>query len=333
MTNIERDNMTTWRQVLDSKVNLALGQISHIQNELANENVDPKIVESLCEPYLEVLKEIYQDEYPLASALEESDLVVRLKGEGVDNHNPRLAVISSYFSKVRKQVTNMAKAIADIDAGARRLPKEFDLTLTAYARGSVVLGFSLPTINDLEADGQPGLYGVDDPFYKAARQAMKTLGLVSQVVSRGGSLENVAEAVPDAKIRDVALNAVKELAPSGRQGVSSVSIAGKDIGEFEEGRLTKQTKDLVRKELEHPVRSDEAITIYGHVREMDLDAKRFELRHVENMEDNSLRCKYAGLSDSEAKSWFNKFVKVSGIVERDANRKARLMEVNEIEPG
>lgn len=331
MTNIERDNMTTWRQVLDSKVSLALGQISHIQTELANENVDPKIVESLCAPYLEVLKEIYQDEYPLASALEESDLVVRLKGEGVDKHNPRLAVISSYFTKVRKQVTNMAKAISNLDTGDRRLPKEFDLTLTAYARGSVVLGFSLPTIQDLEDEDKPGLFGENDPLYKAARQAMKTLGLVSHVVAKGGSLEKVAEAVPDAKIRDVALTAVKELAPSGRQGVSSVSIAGKDIGEFEEGRLTKAVKDSVRKELEHPVRSQERITIHGQIREMDLDAHRFELRHIENEEINSLRCKYAGSSDAQAKSWLNKYVVVSGIVERDGHGRARLMEVEELE--
>ena len=233
---------------------------------------------------------------------------------------------------MRTQVTKVAKAIANLENSSRRVPKEFDLTLTAFAKGSLVLGFSLPTLQDLEeGSNQPTLFGENDPLYKAAREAMKTLGVVSHFIADDASLEEIAVAVPDAKVRDVAISALNELMPSARQGISSVSIAGKDIGQFEQGILTKETKKSVQKVLEHPISSKETATFNGQVREIDLDAKRLELRHIENLEVNEVRCIYKIYSDEIASKWLNKNVVITGIVERDANGKARLMEIENIE--
>ena len=331
--NTQIEKTDSWKQILDGKVNTLLDQISYIKSELAGSEFDESVVEEMCRPYTAMLQEIYQEEYPLAYAIENSDLVVRIEGIGVEKDSPRLSLISSYFGKVRKQVTNIAKALANLEEGGRRLPKQFDLTLSAFAKGSLVLGFSLPTLQDIEEDAgnQPTLFGENDPLYLAAREAMKTLGVVSHFVGENASKEEIAAAIPDAKVRDVALAALNDLVPSGRQGITAVSLAGKEVGNFEQVTLTKQTKEAVRKVLEHPVVSEERVSFHGQVREIDLDAKRLELRHIENLEVNEVRCIYKNYTDDEASEWLNKNVAVIGVVERNANGKARLMEIESIE--
>ncbi len=330
--NGNNQQINTWKGVLDHKAHLLYSQIAHIQSEMSVLGRSIDEIEELCEPYYILLDSLYSEDYPLAKAIEESDLVVRLQGVGVDKDRPRLSIITSYFGKVRTQVTTIAKALANLTEGGRKIPDQFDLTLSAFAKGSLVLGFSLPTVQDLEYHSAGMILGTEDPLYKAAREAMKTLGIVSQFVARDAPLEAIAEAIPDAKIRDIALSAVNALAPSGQMGVSSVSIAGKGIGLFEAGLLTKATKGTIQKVLKHPVDSDEFAVFPGQVREIDLDARRFELRHVENDEQNHLRCRYnSSYSDNDAKKWLNKSVRVSGKVERDANGKARLMEIQSIE--
>jgi hypothetical protein len=321
--------LNNWKSVLDHKTQILYSQIAQMQSELSALDTDTETINMLCQPYYELLESIYTEDYPLANAIENSDLVVRLEGSGVDKDKPRISLISSYFGKVRKQITNVAKAIADLDENKRSV-KEFDLTLTAFAKGSLVLGFSLPRLEDLEENGQPSLLGEEEPLFKAAREAMKTLGVVSHFISNNASLEEIAEAVPDAKVRDIALSALNELAPSGRKGISSVSIAGKEIGQFEEGKLTKSSRENVQKILKHPVSSKENTEFSGQVREIDLDAQRLELRHIENNLLNEVRCIYSNYSDSEASNWLNKVVKIKGLVERDSSGKARLMEIESV---
>jgi hypothetical protein len=326
------NNSDSWRGELSERVNLALSEIAFIKSQIQGHEVSQQIEREMCEPYLDILEEIYTREYPLAEAMDSSDLVVRLNGDAVDQESPRLSIISSYFTKIRTQVTSLAKVLAHMDSNVRRLPKQFDLTLTAYGRGSVIMGFALPSIQQLE-DSPEGrlLFGENDLLYSAAREAMKTLGVVSQAVSQGGGAHELAAIVPDADVRDAAMVAIKNLAPSGRVGVKSVAIGGKSIGGLTSGMLTTDSRERMRRELKSPVLGDETSTISGQIREMDLDARRFELRHVFDSEANSVRCKYPWESDLEAKSWLNMHVRVTGKVERDKSGRPRLMDVEQIE--
>jgi hypothetical protein len=322
-----------WKEVLDHKAHLLYSEIAHIQSEMTAHGNNVAQIDLFCAPYYELLESIYSEDYPLANAVENSDLVVRLKGIGVDKNRPRLSVITSYFGKVRTQVTNIAKAIADLDETQRKVPRQFDLALSAFAKGSLVLGFTLPTLEDLENNDQTTLFGENDPLYQAARQAMKTLGVVSHYVAQDASLEAIAEAVPDPKIRDITMSAIGDLAPTAQSGLSSVAIAGREIGSFESGVLTKTTRANIRQVLKHPVASDEIITFPGQVRAIDLDARRFDLRHIENEKLNEVRCIYSDdyADDNEASKWINHHVLVTGKVERDPNGKARLMEIESID--
>jgi hypothetical protein len=74
----------------------------------------------------------------------------------------------------------------------------------------------------------------------------------------------------------------------------------------------------------------ERVSIVGEVREMDLDLRRFELRHIENLRANELRCVYQQISDGEAAEWLNKQVKVTGTVVRDGNGGSKLLSVDSV---
>lgn len=159
--------------------------------------------------------------------------------------------------------------------------------------------------------------------------------LVQTLQLSGGTDEELATAIPDPKVRDTALVAVKQLAPSGRVGINSVRLTGRGLIDLDITQpLTSAIREAVRKRIERPVAgttADQPITIIGNVREIDLDAQRFELRHIENMEINDVRCTYLEQADDEAKGWLNSRVRVVGFAERDASAKTRLLETTEIE--
>lgn len=98
--------------------------------------------------------------------------------------------------------------------------------------------------------------------------------------------------------------------------------------------LTVKTRETIRKRIERPIvgPSDEPpITIIGNVREMDLDDKRFEIKHLEGLEVSDVRCSYVNETDEEAKQWLNSRVRVTGKVERDAAGNVRVLETTSVE--
>lgn len=328
MMSTNPTGFTNWKDVLDYKARILYAQIAQLQQAVNEQGGGDELIEELCEPYVELLKSMYAEDYPLAKAIEESDLVIRLEGPAINRDSPRISIITGVFTQVRKQVANVAKAIAQISNSKKRIPKEMDLGLSAFARGSLILGFTLPSPEEIEEEqgGQQSLLGEQDPLYQAARQAIRTIGVVTQHVAEGKPLADLSEFVPDAKVRDAALLAVESLAPTGRQGISSVGITGREIRALDSPPLTSAIRDDIHIQLEHPVLGEESVTFIGDVREIDLDLRRFELRHIENMEVNDVRCSYVDETDDEASEWLNRRVKVTGNVERDQSGKAKLLD-------
>ncbi len=133
----------------------------------------------------------------------------------------------------------------------------------------------------------------------------------------------------DPKLRDAALSAVGQLAPSGRRGVSTMEIGGRALKSGAWRLLTPETRLQVRAWLEQPVVSRETIELRGRVRAVDLDLRRFDLRRVdENQPD--LRCIYPASLDARAKGWLDAVVTVRGQVEMYQGT-ARLLQVQSVE--
>ena len=76
--------------------------------------------------------------------------------------------------------------------------------------------------------------------------------------------------------------------------------------------------------------SDEVIELRGHVRAIDLDLRRFDLRRIDGGNLPDLRCIYPATFDLRAKKWLDATVTVRGQVETYQGQ-ARLLQVQTIE--
>src|SRR2546427_1413725 len=102
------------RSVLDYKARMLYAEIARLQREVAERGGDERLLDEMTEPDVELLKSMYAEDYPLAKAIEESDLLVRLEGPAISRENPRVSIISGVFNNVRAQVGKVAKSIAQL---------------------------------------------------------------------------------------------------------------------------------------------------------------------------------------------------------------------------
>lgn len=80
----------------------------------------------------------------------------------------------------------------------------------------------------------------------------------------------------------------------------------------------------------NPLLQQEQVSIVGQVREMDLDARRFELRQTESPLPGKLRCVYNEASDMEASEWLNHQVKVTGTMVSSGKEYSKLLAVDSV---
>jgi hypothetical protein len=326
---------TKHRQVFDRKVRDLHLAIASIECEGRNRGFEANEIAMMCDPYFLRLENIYEEELPFIKALDDSDLLLCLQGRAVSVENPRVSLITGVFQKVRSQVASVAKSIAQLSESNRKIPAQLDLGLSAYARGSLILGFTLPPPEGLQypEQGQESLLRDQDPLYKAARDAIRTIGIVTERITESPEnqvVDDIYRAVEDPEVRDAAITAVSFLSPSKRMGVESVSISGREA--FKGKRiLTPESKKILRPVLSSPVLKGEPGSIIGEMREIDLDAKRFIVRNIENETVSQLRCSYAFKPESHTRRYIGKKIIVKGKIERDANGRPRLMQVNSIE--
>ena len=312
-----------WAEVLKRRAHLLHQQIAAMQRLVRDSGGSEAQVEQACLGLYRMLDQIYESDMPVARALDNSDLLLHLEGEGLELKNPRLSLVTGVMSDVRKQVGTMIKTLVSSINEAIELPREFDLGLSSFARGSLYLGFSLPETN-VEFARLPG-----DPLMEASRQALSTLGAITSLCDRPVPYEAIRHDFADPKLRDAALSAVGHLAPSGRRGISSVGIGGRALKTGAWHTLTPQTRQQVRSWLERPVLGDEVIELRGQVRAIDLDLRRFDLRRVDGGTLPDLRCIYPAAFDPPAKGWLDSIVRVRGKVETYQGV-ARLLQVESV---
>jgi hypothetical protein len=299
-------------------------QIAAMQRLVLESGGSEEMLAQSCFSYYRMLDEIYEKEMPIARALDNSDLLLHLDGEGLQTESPSLSLVAGIMGDVRKQVGAMIKTLVSSFSESVDLPKEIDLGLSSFAQGSLYLGFSLPE----PGPGYVALAG--DPLFSASRQALETLDAVTQHINEPNAYDLIRREFADPKLRDAALSAVGQLAPSGRRGVSSVDISGRVMKRGPWRTLTPQTRQQVRTWLEQPVLSDEVIELRGRVRAIDLDLRRFDLRRIDTGDLPDLRCIYPASFDVPAKKWLDATVTVRGKVEIYQGV-ARLLQVQAVE--
>ena len=317
------DTYPDWSSLLKRKAQLVHQQIAAMQRLVSEAGGNEDMLAKSCASYYRLLDEIYDQDMPIARALDRSDLLLHLDGEGL-TANPRLSLVTSIMGDVRKQVGTMIKTLVSSFNEGVEVPREIELGLSSFAQGSLYLGFSLPE----PAPGYVALAG--DPIFAASRQALSTLGAVTQHINEPNAYEKIRAEFADPKLRDAALSAVGQLAPSGRRGVSSLEIGGRAMPSGKWRLLTPETRLQVREWLEQPVLSNETVELRGHVRAIDLDLRRFDLRRIDGGHLPDLRCIYPSTFDAPAKKWLDATIVVLGQVETYQGA-ARLLQVQRVE--
>lgn len=313
-----------WSSVLEHRARILHQQITAMQRLVLESGGSEEMLSRACGSYYRLLDEIYEKDLPVARALDRSDLLLHLDGEGLQTKNPRLSLVTGIMSDVRKQVGTMIRTLISSFHETVELPREIELGLSSFAPGSLYLGFSLP-------EPDPGMIALsNDPMVEASRQALSTFGAVTERVNEPNAYELILEEFADPKLRDAALSAVGQLAPSGRRGVSSMTIGGRSLRQgVTWPTLTPQTRQQVRSWLAKPVLSEERMELRGRVRAIDLDLRRFDLRRVDGGNLPDLRCIYSAAFDMPAQKWLDRTVSVLGQVETYQGV-ARLLQVQSV---
>lgn len=316
----------SWVQQVERRARLIHSEIAEVRLRASEFGIDPDLASA---SFYELLSSLYSDELPLAKARDNSDLLLHIEGPAVDG-TPRVSLVSGVFNNVKGQVRDLTKAIAGIMPERRVSANEIDLALSGLARGSLFIGFAVPLPSS--RDGQLTILGTDDPLYRATKSALQVINTVTHSIEDTEGVEatrRVATEIVDPKIRDAALVAVRRIAPSGRSGVRKIGVTSNSERRMP-ADLTPSTRIQIGNMLERPVISREIFELEGRVREIDLDARRFDLRGIEDNIVRDIRCVYQDLDGIDPRTLLDSVVRVRGRVERRPDEAPRLLAVDAI---
>lgn len=311
--------MMAWADQVRGQARLVISQIAEMRARLPQGTGDQAL-----ESYYRMLEELFEKDLRLAQLRDDSDLLLRAEGEAF-SHDPRLQLVTSIFSNVTNQVTGLAKAILGVRQDGAITPSVVDLGLSGIAKGSLYFGLKAQT-PDLTAP----LLGEADALFDSTKRALQIIDDVAHTVEGNDetvSVEAVSEVIEDPKVRDAALLAVQRISPSGRRGFDTVSVSG---GAKSPAELRPSHRRAIRESLDRPVIKGDEIQFTGQVREIDLDAFRFELRGIADHQVRDLRCAYRGVEGIHPRQLLGATVRVRGLVERSANEIPRLMSISEL---
>lgn len=276
----------------------------------ANQATD-EMREWLMAPIREMIETVYERDMPLAKLADQSDLLLHIRGPAASGPNPRVSLLTRMLTVTRETVTKMMKQFAGIET--LRMPPELDMGLVGLARGSLFIGFSA----NESTDGA-----------NLSQQAIQSIQVASVLVEKDADLEHVMEAFPDPGVRDMSVAAIQSLSPSGRGGVKEIDLYARNMAH--PVALTTNTRTAARRLLNSrpEPQTDEAAFI-GTVREIDLDASRFELRNLDGYVGD-VRCAHA-MTEDEVKPLMDHRIRVTGFPEFGTGGKLRLLWVTNVE--
>ena len=124
--------------------------------------------------------------------------------------------------------------------------------------------------------------------------------------------------------------AASRLAPSGRRGIDRLSLYEPASARGDIAPLTRHSRRVLNHAVavHRPIRASGSGVFQGVVREVDLDARRFEIRHVPEI--GAIRCAYGSNLDALIRQVLDSTIEVQGEYETSPNRKPRLLTVGTV---
>jgi hypothetical protein len=319
--------MGIWTEAVERKAAIIHSQLAAAR-QLALLNGG--LVDEVSQPYLELLRTLYADEFPFAQLTDTSDLVARFSGPAVDAQDPTVSIVISVFSDIREQIRAIARSVVGLATDRQvRWPSNLDPHLSGIAHGSLIVGVSVAPPALESARAQLELDGVSDQVFASVRSAVRSLSVVARHVGDTSLDSSFKDEFPDPAIRDTVLVAAKRLAPTGRRGIDSVSFFSSQSEEASPAALTPRSRIVIASALQTPVQLPGSGDFVGVLREIDLDARRFEIRGVNGI--GSIRCAYTERHDETVRKALDARVRVSGGYETLVNGKPRLVAVESLD--
>jgi hypothetical protein len=309
------------------RAHLIHGQIASAMTILEKSGKDPQSVLSDDSPYLSLLSALYEEEYQLAKISATSDIVIHAEGPSTVDF-PVLSLVSALFLDIGKQFRTLAKSVLPLSLDdIRGAMKKLDIRLTGLAPGSIYAGFAInnpPPLPLLATEEE-------DSAVAAVKDVITKLAIVPKYIRDDGIDPSISDAITDPAIRDIALMAAFNLAPTGRRGIHTLEIASPHVNE-KPSQLTQMGRTVLMEfVVKRPVagKKKKLGAFTGELRALDLDKNRVVLRNIE--QGGSLMC-ILPLTLGKAKQLIGKTVRVTGEYETDANGRPRLMVVREANP-
>lgn len=294
-------------------------------------------------PWMAVLDRLYAEEFPLAKVLDESELIAHAEGPSLMTDSPRLDIVTWLCTGVQSQTRALTASALNL-GGRSRAVQSIQFRLNGLAPGSLFAGFSLveeslaTSVTDLAMvevqteDGTSTAPPTAADVAKAARNSIVNLTKVPAHVGEGQVSESLGEEITDPAQRDASLMAALKLAPTGRNGVSSVQLQARFAGRnASEGTLDTSNRLIIQDTLNNRpliAKSQKQGSFVGQLRALDLDKTRVDLRSVEGV--GSLRC-IIHLDLTKARNIIGQWVKVTGEYETNASGRPRLLVARNIE--
>ena len=323
--------MGIWIDAVEARARLIHQEIASAQVLARSRGLDLQVFTG---GLYDELARLYRDNYAYAQLADHADLIARYRGPGVVNREPPISLVTCLFGKLKEEIRAIARAIAGMEASSKvRWPSDLDPQLAGVTHGSLVVGMRVPRPGDLGADGQAQLPGVSDALYRAVRSAVQSLPTIPRLIQHGEVSEAIHEHFPDPAVRDTVMVAARRLAPSAQyKAINALFLNAPQDAEAPGAvqPLTRHSRAILSSCLDSPSRQrfKGSGAFEGLVREVDLDARRFEIRGIGA--SRGIRCIYEPHYDALVRDLLDAAVRVKGSYEAAPDQQPRLVRVEEI---
>jgi hypothetical protein len=286
-------------------------------------NLNPDIVWAENSQYMQSLNHFYFEELQLAKLMSTSDFVLHVEGPTVVQHNPD----SKIFSWLIESVNTTVKRFLN----ASNTPSDnYNLRLDGFATGSIFAGFTL----DAQQQQNDLLNAELTTMIANAKKSINNIISVKDFLDNNGLSETIIEAIANPVMRDSAVKAAYDLSPTGRaRGIHSVELitnSGSNSAEF-----TPNSRALLKKNVTSPVMNKKMIkhgSFVGEFRAVNLDKDRLDLRNIDAVGIESIRCVMPNLTSKQASALLGSRVKITGSYETLENGMPALFKIEAYEP-
>lgn len=318
----------TWVDNLHRRAGVLHEQISLAFQVQRDQGVD---MSAFITQYRGMLNELYSESLPLSNLMDNSDILFHAEGPGAKHHAAFSGAVAWLCEEVERRVRQLAVASLGVSGQAADAAEhDVRILLNGMAPGSLWAGFSVDSAQRM-ASSEPLPLTDSAPALETMRAAVRALSTVPTFIGDEEINEEINEAIEDPTVRDATLMAAYHLAPTGRRGIHTLEMSA-PRSLVPQTALTNRERTVLRETaVRRPMlRSTKKGSFVGQLREVDLDARRFQLRGVPEI--GTLRCVLDELNVDIARRHIGQGAKVIGTYEADGDGRPRLMRVERIEP-